>query len=138
MNESRTKSSVSISCSHDLLLVSHACSEAGVSDVGSKAVCEDLALSPGSLMRVLKVGIFTAGKTPHAEAAITLQRCQTSRKMIRAFPVSGGEPRGCSEQRGLPAIRAEVVRFWKRAQRSTGQSGSYWAELAAGRGRKAQ
>lgn len=31
--------------------------------------------------------------------------------MIRAFSVSGGEPRGRSQQRGLPAIRAEVVRF---------------------------
>lgn len=31
--------------------------------------------------------------------------------MIRAFSVSGGEPRGCSQQRSLPAIRAAVVRF---------------------------
>lgn len=31
--------------------------------------------------------------------------------MIRAFSVSGGEPRGRSQQRGLPAIRTEVVRF---------------------------
>lgn len=31
--------------------------------------------------------------------------------MIRAFSVSGGEPRGCSQQRSLPAIRTAVVRF---------------------------
>lgn len=65
------------------------------------------------------------GKTPNAEAAITLWWCQTSRKTIRAVPVSGGEPRGCSQQRGLPAVCAEVVRFWKQAQMSAGQSRSY-------------
>jgi len=43
-----------------------------VLDVGSGAVCEDLAQTPGFLMRVLKAGISTTGKTPHAASAITL------------------------------------------------------------------
>lgn len=96
-----------------------------VLDLGSGAVCEDLAQSPCSLMRAFTAGISTTGKTHHAEAAITLWWCQTSGKMIRAVPVSGGEPRGCSQQRGLPAVHAEVVRFWKQPQMSAGQSRSY-------------
>lgn len=43
-----------------------------VLDTGSGTAYNDLAQSPGSLMRALKVGISTTGKTPHAEAAITL------------------------------------------------------------------
>lgn len=40
-------------------------------DVGSRAGSKELAQRPGSLMRALQTGISTAGKTPHAEAAIT-------------------------------------------------------------------
>lgn len=94
-------------------------------DLGSGAECEDLAQSLHSLMRAFKAGMSTMGKTHHAEAAITLWWCQTSRKIIRAVPVSGGEPRGCSQQRGLPAVCAEVMRFWKQPQMSAGQSRSY-------------
>lgn len=94
-------------------------------DLDSEAAREDFAQSPRSLMRAFKAGISTTGKTPHAEAAITLWWCQTSRKTIRAVPVSGGEPRGCSQQRGLPAVCAEVERFWKQAQMSAGWSRSY-------------
>lgn len=72
MNKSRNEYIARASCSRDLLLVSHARPEVGVLNVGSGAACEDLAQSPGSLMRALKAGISTAGKTPHAEAAITL------------------------------------------------------------------
>lgn len=111
-------------------------------DLGSGAACEDLAQSPRSLMRAFKAGIFTTGKTPHAEAARTLWWCQTSRKTIRAVPVSGGEPRGHSQQRGLPAVCAEVVRFWKQLRWVQDRAGLTCTVLTvppptAGRGRKA-
>lgn len=101
-------------------------------DVGSGVGSEELAQRPGSLMRPLQTGISTAGKTPHAEAAITLWGCQTSRKMIRAFPLFGGEPEGCSQGTGLPARSVAVTRCSMQAQRRAGQGRCYlsWASSA--------
>lgn len=100
-------------------------------DVGSRAGSKELAQRPGSLMRTLQTGISTAGKTPHAEAAITLWGCQTSRKMIRAFPHFGGEPEGCSQGTGLLARSVAVVRCSMQAPRRAGQGRCFiWAGLA--------